>query len=312
MTLEKESCPLCDLPDQQVEVFDFGKRKHLDCPCCGEFTITTTAAKKAQETDVAYKLSAWLRHRKINGASTPEITTLNLREITENLVCPNVLEKQSIIIREIARRSNFPGQPIDVEPKVDFAIAWCKNEQEFVYHLSALNERDFVKQYSTTKGKHSPEARRIYLTPNGWRLLEAENRPRAISNQAFVAMSFASEMNSPWEHGIRVAIEKAQYRPMRIDAQPTIDRIDVQIMAEIRRSHLVVADVTLQRPGVYFEAGYAIGLGIPVYWCVRSDELDKVHFDTRQYNHIVWNSPEDLQAKLYDFIYAISGPAQNN
>ena len=122
-------------------------------------------------------------------------------------------------------------------------------------------------------------------------------------------MSFAPEMTAAWEIGIRPAIERAQYRPMRIDAQPTIDRIDVQIMAEIRRSHLVVADVTLQRPGVYFEAGYAIGLGIPVYWCVRRDELEKVHFDTRQYNHIVWESPDDLQAKLYDFIYAISGPA---
>jgi nucleoside 2-deoxyribosyltransferase len=149
----------------------------------------------------------------------------------------------------------------------------------------------------------------IVLTAEGWTHLEQEDKPRAVSDQAFVAMSFASEMLPAWQDGIAKAVGRAGYRAFRTDTHPSIERIDVQIMAEIRRSCFVVADVTLQRPGVYFEAGYALGLGIPVYWCVREDEKEKVHFDTRQYNHIVWSSPTDLEAKLHDFIYAIAGPA---
>jgi hypothetical protein len=51
-----------------------------------------------------------------------------------------------------------------------------------------------------------------------------------------------------------------------------------------------VADFTGERGGVYFEAGFALGLGRQVIWTVREDVLDKVHFDNRQYNFIVWKS----------------------
>jgi hypothetical protein len=50
-----------------------------------------------------------------------------------------------------------------------------------------------------------------------------------------------------------------------------------------------------------------LGIKRPVIWCVREDELEKVHFDTRQYNHIVWTDESDLNDKLYYFISAIIG-----
>lgn len=66
----------------------------------------------------------------------------------------------------------------------------------------------------------------------------------------------------------------------------------------------MVADFTGHRHGVYFEAGFAMGLGIPVIWLCQEDEIDKTHFDTRQYNHILWNSAEDLYQKLLNRIQA--------
>ena len=60
--------------------------------------------------------------------------------------------------------------------------------------------------------------------------------------------------------------------------------------ARIKRSRFLVADVTGGRQGVYFEGGFAKGLGLPVIWtCSHGTdaELKKwMHFDTRQYNHI--------------------------
>lgn len=70
------------------------------------------------------------------------------------------------------------------------------------------------------------------------------------------------------------------------------------IIAEIRKSRFLVADFTGHRGGVYFEAGYALGLGIPVIWTCREDDLEKTHFDTRQYNHVVWKDEKDLFEKL--------------
>ena len=82
-------------------------------------------------------------------------------------------------------------------------------------------------------------------------------------------------------------------------------------MTEIKNSRFVVADATDQRPGVYFEAGYAMGLGLPVLWSVREDDLQNVHFDTRQYNHIVWETPEDLRDQLAKRIAAVLGDGPN-
>lgn len=82
------------------------------------------------------------------------------------------------------------------------------------------------------------------------------------------------------------------------------EKIDDRIIAEIRQSSLIVADFTGQRGGVYFEAGFAKGLGIPVIWTCHEDGVENLHFDTRQYNHIVWESPEDLKTKLINRISA--------
>jgi hypothetical protein len=52
-----------------------------------------------------------------------------------------------------------------------------------------------------------------------------------------------------------------------------------------------MADFTGQRGGIYFEAGFAQGLGKQVIWLCREDEVWKVHFETSQCNHIICNSP---------------------
>ena len=37
---------------------------------------------------------------------------------------------------------------------------------------------------------------------------------------------------------------------------------------------------------------------------VRNDQIDHVHFDTRQYNHIVYKNAEDLKVQLTNRIRA--------
>jgi hypothetical protein len=67
---------------------------------------------------------------------------------------------------------------------------------------------------------------------------------------------------------------------------------------------LVVADFTGHRGGVYFEAGYAQGRGIPVIWCCRKDDIEHAHFDTRQNNHVTWTTPAELRELLKNRIAA--------
>ena len=85
-----------------------------------------------------------------------------------------------------------------------------------------------------------------------------------------------------------------------MDLKEHNEKICDAIIAEIRRSRFVVADFTGQQSGVFFEAGYALGLDIPVIWTCREaqkHELER-HFDTRQYNHILWTDEADLYESL--------------
>jgi hypothetical protein len=61
------------------------------------------------------------------------------------------------------------------------------------------------------------------------------------------------------------------------------------------------------RGGVYFEAGYAMGRGLPVIWTCKRDDIDTLHFDVRQYNCIDWTAPGDLATRLQKRIEALLG-----
>lgn len=121
-------------------------------------------------------------------------------------------------------------------------------------------------------------------------------------------MWFDPSMTETYLQGIKLAIEDdTGYRSIRIDRSEFNEKIDDRIIAEIKESRFVVADFTEQRGGVYFEAGFAMGLGLPVIWLCRKDQIEKVHFDTRQYNHIVWETPSELREKLAIRIRATIG-----
>jgi nucleoside 2-deoxyribosyltransferase len=92
-----------------------------------------------------------------------------------------------------------------------------------------------------------------------------------------------------------------------VDKIEHVNRIDDQIISDIRRSRFMVADLTGQRQGVYFEAGMMLGQGRTVIWMVHKDELPKVHFDNRQYNFIVYDDLSDARKRLKLRILALEG-----
>jgi len=75
-----------------------------------------------------------------------------------------------------------------------------------------------------------------------------------------------------------------------------------------------VCSSDLNRGGVYYEAGFAAGLGIPVIytvhkpWLEEKDEngvrINKLHFDTEHMNHIIYDDADDLKKKLINRIRA--------
>jgi nucleoside 2-deoxyribosyltransferase len=76
----------------------------------------------------------------------------------------------------------------------------------------------------------------------------------------------------------------AGFSAMLIPDKEHANKIDDEIIAEIRRSAFLVADFTGHRQNVYFETGFAMGSNLPVIWTCRKGDIPKLHFDVRQYN----------------------------
>ena len=91
------------------------------------------------------------------------------------------------------------------------------------------------------------------------------------------------------------------------------DGITDNIIANIKSSKFVIVDFTYNNLGAYFEAGFAQGRGLKVIrtckkeWFDNCEKLgeDKLHFDVRHYNFIMWNDYEDLKNKLINRIKAV-------
>ena len=178
--------------------------------------------------------------------------------------------------------------------------------RECEYLLRQLVGMGFLSTRDSSHGGQMYE-----LTVEGYAHLSDLENNAVDSTQVFVAMWFDDSMKDGYENGIEPAVRAAGYEPLRIDRKEHINKIDDEIIAEIRRSRFVIADFTQgntgARGGVYYEAGFAHGLTIPVIFTCRADAIDKVHFDTRQYNHLTWESPEDLYHKLLQRISAVIG-----
>jgi hypothetical protein len=150
-------------------------------------------------------------------------------------------------------------------------------------------------------------SQRFYMPAQGHIILDDITHKRTVSSQCFVAMSFNEDMNSVYKDGIQPAIEESGFEPLRLDRKHYEGKVDDEIIAEIRRSAFLVADFTEHRGGVYYEAGFAHGLGRRVIFTCRKDHLENLHFDVRQYNTITWSKPADLVAPLRNRILALFG-----
>ena len=131
-------------------------------------------------------------------------------------------------------------------------------------------------------------------------------------NQIFVAMMFAKETASTYEQVYKPVIQSLNYSAMRIDEKQFNGSIIEEITAEITDSVALIADLTGNRGGVYYEAGIARGLQLCnhpiklILTCKRSFfDTEKVHFDVSGDNILLYENDVDLSQKLLKRLEAI-------
>ena len=88
--------------------------------------------------------------------------------------------------------------------------------------------------------------------------------PNREKKTVFVAMPFAEEFEDVYQFGIYAAVRRCGYICEKVDESVFAGSIVERIMDGIRNAEFVIADLTLERPNVYLEVGYAWGMNKPV------------------------------------------------
>lgn len=196
----------------------------------------------------------------------------------------------------ISRLAQRPGDRIQLDG-IRERLLYGETREQNDWMLRQLEKLGYIHQ----DGNADMDSLSTFtIESRGWQQIsELQRKPRSSSAEVFIAMSFQADMKPYFDNGILPAVEaNGRTKCVRIDNVQHNNKICDEIIAAIRRSRYVVADFTGNRGGVYYEAGFAHGLGIPVIWTVRKSDVKKLHFDTRQYNHIVYETAEELQQLL--------------
>ncbi len=195
------------------------------------------------------------------------------------------------------------GYTIEYDPEKWDLLADDTNVSGFV--LQMMRERDWVEV--TEDGEYR---KTLLIRPNGWARFEELARSTRPENPVFVAMWFGGKdkrdtMSHLYERSIEPAIEAAGFRAKRSDTDEHNEPIMDRIIEDIRKCPFLVAELSDDNNGVYYEAGFARGLGKEVIHCSR--ENHRPHFDVSGINLVKWKDDEHLQRRLRDRILGVMG-----
>ena len=329
------NCPICGEQATKISCLEVDI---INCPICNEYTIGNgLLTPEFSEYEKAILKTYCYRYMKTDGRHRPKPITKETKDEIINSINPprTLIEKIHFVIKYLADSTKFFGDIVEISRPHGHRLFFCKDEEELQNILEAIKEQGYITGNSVsildvvdTSNGHPP--RKITMTTKGLQYAETLFS-RTNSTQCFVAMWFDESTKLLYEK-IRNAVTGnhkadkssaeygANYNIMKIDEKDHINYIPAEIISEIKRSKFMIADLSGYRGGVYYEAGFAEGLGIPViltcskeWFEEHTDEYGKqfsgVHFDLKQKNILLWEDDklDEFQRKLVARIGEVVG-----
>ena len=310
MTTNIKSCPIWGTPLEGPTIKLIDSQNGItwngyDSPRAGgSYRVATDAAIGELSAEEKARLTTWLVDQRLQGNQSPRITETTIKSIKTKRSL-QVHERADRLLRFIAQQSQTVSNRVMIGEDELRAYAWSESIewQEVSYFLEYLRETAWIDGDFLGNGQSI-----VFVTVAGHNRI-GELTLNADSSQAFVAMWFDNSLTDAYENGIELGIIDAGFKPLILNRKDHINKIEDEVIAEIRKSKFLVADFTHGNDGargsVYYEAGFAHGLGIPVIFTCRKNSMKTLHFDIAHYSHIVWSSPADLREKLRNRIHAV-------
>ncbi len=264
------------------------------------------------------------RHTDEHGECRETITTRDYRQqLAQHDEPRGTLEQMERLLVLLAERSPFYGAKVAVD-------SWEAMSVRLYLPRAIQSAVGQMLESLQTDGYIRRQVQDTWLTDRGWSTAEKARRTARSGNQAFVAMWFHADMDGLFDTALEPTLRACGYAPFRVDREHHNNKIDDEIIANIRKSRIFVGDLTGMRPNVFYEAGFAHGLGVPVLLSCNESHVGSfiratpngavdptvehsswfkqvadAAFDIRQYLILPWSTPADLATKLENRIRAL-------
>lgn len=289
----KKHCLFCDeiVPIQPEGDYD----KYISCSCSpgGFYSLRSdsyepiNAFPHPKKRDMFHVISGYIRESTDCG----EEVALTVNELEPIAISPKIPvtldDKGNRLLQYLYRHSENPGDAVVIQPlSSSYNLTYSPNLQELVYIIDKLiGEQLLIREGMTFK-----------LTDKGWSEAAASAGGKKLK-PCLVLIADEKERCTEWTEKLLPRIEQLGYLP-RLLAHTATQNPDPYSLELIADSKLIIADLTGQSPEVYFAAGVALGLNIPVMWTVHSSEADSLVVHVQEIRPMVWDTAEELTVML--------------
>jgi len=190
-------------------------------------------------------------------------------------------------------KKQFMGQLLD-----EFICIIHLHENEMLVECMQNQRKTILVPSDDGNISYSIPFDKVHLFPNAFQH-PVNPRTGEDENYIFVLMSFQEE---PHLIDAYDAIERAvkQWNTdasiQRVDCIKDDYKINEKILECIDKAGLVIADLTGERPNVYYELGYSRAKGKRLIQTSMTGTI--LHFDVREYNTIMWDCARTLEKSL--------------
>ncbi len=294
------TCPVCKTVLGPTSIANAAyDRIQVACPNCGHYQLSRPAELRARPLlRDSPEFSAILAHnirRMQRNNEWPLVGAEVIERIEKEGSLPDPAEQADNLLLWVGETQRYPGgviRPFDYTTVAAVIGAFDAKGAKFI--AESLRAKGLVQCDVSSV----PDGW-ITLTFDGWLRYDQLKRQSTSGPRAFMAMEYDDPiLDEKIFPKFKSETKAAGFDLVKLTEVSRAGLIDEHLRVEIRRARFLVADLTHENSGAYWEAGFAEGLGKPViYTCKKGIfESKGTHFDTNHSHTILWDADDPVKA----------------
>lgn len=267
----------------------------LCCNNCGVHHFTRSALNSLEglTSDPEQRAVFAYRLRKVSVVEVINSDTLKALNGPGKL--PHALERIDNLLMYMVNHQPEPGAAVTLNPNNLQASLGCIDADAVRWVLDSARTLGLMQ--GTPRGAET-------LTLKGWQQHRDLLQRGVNSRHAFMAMDFKqADIKQLFNQYLVPGVERTGFKLRTTDhVEKTAGHIDARMRVELRTSRFVVCDLTDNNRGAYWEAGFAEGIGLPVFYLCQKDVHTsqdpevKPHFDIAHQAIVKWDLADPAAA----------------